>query len=362
MKKRLICLLLLLTVLCVPAFALEGDGESNPVATPPEWQDIIDSAPFTAQTFEALSWEQFAQKAAEMLSDAIKAPIRLFAKLCGVLILAAAGKGLCTERTPAGIAGVLDTVAALAAFSVSSAAVLGLMEAMQSAVESSREYLVGFIPVFASVLASCGQPGSALIYGGMFLSAANLIAWLLCSVGFPATRVFLAFCAASAAGGTLDLSAMAGAVCRWCKWLLTLCATVFATFLTLQSAFAQSADSLALKTGRFLLSSSIPVVGRALSDAMGGVLAGVKLLKGSVGFAAVAVLAAAFAPLLLQCAVYQLVFAAGGLVARAVDDHRSARLLNGLAECVGLYLSMAFFFCFVVISATVVMMLLGNGG
>ena len=110
------------------------------------------------------------------------------------------------------------------------------------------------------------------------------------------------------------------------------------------------------------LLSSIPVVGKAVSDAMGSVLAGLKMLKGGVGFAAVAVVAAAFLPMMLHCVAYQFFFVALQSVAGALELHRTEKLLGGLGQCAGLLLAMAFFFCFVVVSATMVMILLGNGG
>ena len=81
---------------------------------------------------------------------------------------------------------------------------------------------------------------------------------------------------------------------------------MFGALIGLQGIFAQSADTLALKTGKFLLSSGVPVVGRAISDAMGSVLAGLKMLKGTVGFAVIAVIAVSFLPLLIQCCAYHL--------------------------------------------------------
>ena len=208
----------------------------------------------------------------------------------------------------------------------------------------------------------CGQVGGAALYSGFFFGAAMVMADILCRVGLPLTRVLLALNATAAVGSTLDLSQLTASVCRWTKWLLTFCATVFGALIGLQGIFAQSADTLALKTGKFLLSSGVPVVGRAISDAMGSVLAGLKMLKGTVGLAVIAVIAASFLPLLIQCCAYHLVFSAGNIVASATGGTKSAKLLSGLSDCVSLYISMVVFFSLIVISSTLVMILLGNGG
>ena len=81
---------------------------------------------------------------------------------------------------------------------------------------------------------------------------------------------------------------------------------------------------------------------------MGSVLAGLKMLKGTVGFAVIAVIAASFLPLLIQCCAYHLVFSAGNIVASATGGTKSAKLLSGLSDCVSLYISMVVFFSLIV--------------
>ena len=117
-------------------------------------------------------------------------------------------------------------------------------------------------------MVSCGQAGTAAVYGGLFLGFANLIAALLCNFGVPILQLLLVLNACGIMETPVDFSALTKGIAKWGRWLLTFCATVFGTLLTLQSVFAQSTDTLALKTGKFLLSSSIPVVGKAVSDAL----------------------------------------------------------------------------------------------
>lgn len=329
---------------------------------PEEWDRIVGEAPMTAGEFSAMTLPDWLAWLGGQLRQCAERPLRLFAKLCGVLLLAAVGQSLCADRSSPELLSLVDTVAALAVFALCAAPVTALTELLEDAVQASRTYLVSFVPVFASVLTACGQVGSAALYSGTFFSTALVIADVLCRVGMPFSRLLLAMTAASAASGTQTLGRLTGAVCKWTKWLMTLCATVFGGLIGLQSVFAQSADTLALKTGKFILGSSVPVVGRAISDAMGSVLAGMKFVKGTVGFAVIAVIAAAFFPLLLQCCVYRLLFAAAELAASAFGGGKGEKLLSGLAECVDLYISMIVFFSLIVTFATVLMIVLGNGG
>lgn len=343
---------------CEPVWDEEPtDGDTQ---LPEEWSRIVEDAPMTAEEFGAMTLPDWLAWLGEQLQGSIKRPLRLFAKLCGVLLLASVGQSLCADRTSPELLGLLDTVAALAIFALCAAPVTALAGLLEDAIQASRTYIVSFVPVFASVLTACGQAGSAALYSGVFFSIAMVIADVLCRVGLPFSRLLLAMTAASAASGTQTLFRLTEAVCKWTKWLMTLCATVFGGLIGLQGIFAQSADTLAMKTGKFIFSSSVPVVGRAISDAMGSVLAGMRLVKGTVGFAAIAAIAAAFLPLLVQCCLYRLLFAAGELAAEAFGGGKGAKLLSGLGDCVGIYLSMIVFFSLIVISATLMMILFGN--
>ena len=262
--KRLACLAAMLFCVAaagVPALAQEaaGDSGSGQSGIPEEWAQVALEAPMTAGDFSGMTLSDWLEKGAEILRESLHEPLRLLARLCGLLLLAAVGKSMCTERTSPELAGLVDTVVTLAVFTLCSSCMLALTGVLQDAIETSRVYIISFVPVFASVLTACGQVGGAALYSGFFFGAAMVMADILCRVGLPLTRVLLALNATAAVGSTLDLSQLTASVCRWTKWLLTFCATVFGALIGLQGIFAQSADTLALKTGKFLLSSGVPV-------------------------------------------------------------------------------------------------------
>lgn len=115
------------------------------------------------------------EKGAEILRESLHEPLRLLARLCGLLLLAAVGKSMCTERTSPELAGLVDTVVTLAVFTLCSSCMLALTGVLQDAIETSRVYIISFVPVFASVLTACGQVGGAALYSGF--SSVRLWLW-----------------------------------------------------------------------------------------------------------------------------------------------------------------------------------------
>ena len=195
--KRLACLAAMLFCVAaagVPALAQEaaGDSGSGQSGIPEEWAQVTQEAPMTAGDFSGMTLSDWLEKGAEILRESLHEPLRLLARLCGLLLLAAVGKSMCTERTSPELAGLVDTVVTLAVFTLCSSCMLALTGVLQDAIETSRVYIISFVPVFASVLTACGQVGGAALYSGFFFGAAMVMADILCRVGLPLTRVLLA--------------------------------------------------------------------------------------------------------------------------------------------------------------------------
>lgn len=351
--KRIILTFLLLLLFAVPVCAQEE--------MPEEWTQVVDEAPMTAEEFRETDISDWLFQAAGTLKEAVRAPLRVFAAATVALVLAALIESMTPSGAAEGISAAMDAAAAVLLFVLCIPALTGVTEYAQQAFADSAQYLTGFVPVFAGVIAACGQTGTAAVYGGLFFTLAMAIANFFSGAGIPFLRMILSLCAVSCVDSGLDTDALTKQMSKWMKWALAAAAAVFTALLGMQGILAQSADSFALKTGKFVVSSGIPVVGKAISDALGTVLAGLHLMKATVGFAVIAVTAAQFVPVLMQCAIYQAVFTAAHAVAAALGVKRAARLLDGFSQCMGLCMAMCGLFGFIVLTATIMMVILGSG-
>lgn len=312
-----------------------------------------------AEQFASMGLGELLEWAAGLCRGQLQRPVRLAAMLTCFLLCGAAA--LCLAPAE-GWRQMLEWVLLLGVFLLTAEPLLGLMDEIAQTVQGWYGYLISFVPVFSGVMLSCGQPGAATVYSGMFLMIAGFSAQLISTVAMPLLQVYLAL--NTAAGlcfveGLTDACALLGSAVRW---LVKFLAAAFAGVLGLQTVLAQGADSLAAKTGQFVLSSAVPLVGGVASDAMGSVLAGLRVLKGSLGFAAIAVLAAAFVPLLARCAAYSAAIAAAALVAKAVGLKRCGSVLEGAAQSIGIGVSFLVFFFMLVVLATALMIVTGGGG
>lgn len=332
----------------LPLQTAAADGMPETAANLPE-----------AQEFAAMGLPQLLQWAAELCRDQWVEPLRMLAALAAFLLCGAAALCLAPGE---GWRQLLEWLLLLGAFLLTAEPLLALTDEIASTVQGWYAYLISFVPVFSGVMLSCGQPGAAAVYSGMFLMMAGLSAQLISALAMPLLQIYLALNTAAGlcfVDGVQELCGLLGDAVRW---LIKLLAAVFAGVLGLQTVLAQGTDSLAAKTGQFVLSSAVPLVGGVASDAMGSVLAGLQVLKGSLGFAAIAVLAAAFVPLLLRCVLYGAALAASALLAKAAGLGRASGVLKGAAQSISICVSFLVFFFMLVVLATALMIMIGRGG
>ena len=95
---------------------------------------------------------------------------------------------------------------------------------------------------------------------------------------------------------------------------------------------------------------------------MSSVAAAVHLLKGSLALAAVAALATAFVPVLLQCSLYWLAFSSTGIVAAAGGQKQCSQICKLFGEGARLCGAVLMLYFFMVILSTMLLLLGGNGG
>ena len=154
------------------AFAEQED------AIPREWEDVISDAPVTAQEFMDLAPGEMAAAAGRLLAEGAQAPLRLAGRTLAVLLLAGAVRSLCPDKGSAlyvyllgSAASLLDAVVALSVFSLCSASLLGVVEMLGAALESSRVYLAAFIPCSPPRWRRAGRRAARLSMRGCFSRA-----------------------------------------------------------------------------------------------------------------------------------------------------------------------------------------------
>ena len=156
--------------------------------------------------------------------------------------------------------------------------------------------MLSFAPVYCGITAASGRIATASASGAVLLLAGETVVWLASGVVLPLIGAYLAIALCGSLTPAIELTPLAETVKKAATWVTGLVMTVYIGILGLQTTVNAAADNLAVRTGKFLIGSFVPVVGSPVSEALTTVQASVGLLRSSVGIYGVVAVAVTVLP------------------------------------------------------------------
>ena len=308
----------------------------------------------------SLTPQELAQVIGAQLTRQAKAPLMLFGSLLGVLLLCALLDSLGFLAEQQRLGNVYSTLSVLCISAFTAAPLLECVQGAGAAVRHCANFLLGFIPVFAGVLITSGRPLTGASYQMFLFTGCQAAAQLIAGVLIPLVGVWLAFSVVSAALPQVRLGQAAAVVKKTVNWLLALTLTLFLGAMSLHSIVATSADGASVRTVKFLLSSAIPVVGSAVTDAALAARGCLNLLRSMLGGFGILACGVIFLPVLLQTGCWYLVTNAAAAVGELLGVGTVPGLLRSFSGALGTLISLVLTFFILGAAATAVVMVAGG--
>ncbi|MBR4037370.1 MAG: hypothetical protein IKJ02_02300, partial [Tidjanibacter sp.] len=105
--------------------------------------------------------------------------------------------------------------------------------------------------------------------------------------------------------------------------------------MTFQTSITSRADSLSMRALRFAASKSVPVVGSLASDAVSAVAESLALVKGTVGWGGVIIIAVLTLPVVLNVLLTRMGVVVSAVAADVLGLEREKRILEEIAGLFG---------------------------
>ncbi len=173
-----------------------------------------------------------------------------------------------------------------------------------SAINASSDFVLALVPVLAAVITASGNPTLALSYNSLSFTAAQLTAALGSDFIRPVVQVVMSLSVVSSLTDAVNIKPIVELLKKTAVFFLSFSATVFITMLTLKAMLASAADNVAVRGIRFLISSVIPVIGGAVSDAYLSVIGTLSLVKNTVAVFGIAAVAVINLPVIAECVMW----------------------------------------------------------
>lgn len=233
--------------------------------------------------------------------------------------------------------------------------VYSVISSSVSAVKGTATFMLSFIPMYAGIIAVSGGVATSVTMSTMLLGAAEAVGMLAAYFIVPIMSGYLSVSICSAVSPLISNNSVGETLKKIALWALSLLSTVFLGILSIQTAVNSSADSLTLRTSKFIIGTTVPVAGQVLSEAAATVTASMQVLRSTVGIYGVLALCFFFLPILAELLIWRITMMLLTVISEILESGKVSGIFKSvdamLSLLIGVILLIAALF---IISLTVV--------
>ncbi len=365
MKRFVVCALALCFVLMLSGFRYESTVEKQVAAAereiaalPEEAAEALEAIGIDGISAEALSGISFGD-ALRLIAESIKEKIR--APFLAVISVCAAGI-LCSVINNFG-SGEMKTVYSAVCTLAAAAAVIipvkNVISAASKVINECSEFMLGFIPIYSSVIAASGGVSSAAGYRTLMLGASTVVARISGNIIVPLMCIYLALCAAGTIS-PIGIDNISRSVKSFAVWVMSASAALFSGIMGIGSIVSSSADGAGAKAIKFVVGSAVPVVGGTVSDALSAAKSCLIMTRNVLGAYAIVAAAVIFIPPVVSAFAWKICLSIGSAVSDMFDNKSLSSLLSASSAVMGIMLAMVLLTAIMFIFSVAIMILTGG--
>ena len=337
MKK---CVLALLLFLLLQGTALAADIPREVLdALPRAAAELLEDADLSPGIGLWDSVERVLCSVEEQVKTVLRQRIRGIAEVLLVVVLCGAVEGFSQDalkRSPPflNMAGGI-TITLLTAGSLDSLIGLGT-----ETIRQLHDFSEALLPALAAAAAAGGMVSGAAVQQMSAVLCVDLLLSLIHNWLLPGLYVYIGVLTASTCLGEARLQLLAKGLKRAITWVLTTALAAFTLYLSIVRIVSGTADGMAVKMTKTVISGVVPVVGGIISEAAETLLAGAGMLRQTIGlFGLLGILAVCLWPF-VQLGVQYLLYKGAAFAAEIVGVQDLYKLIDGLGGAFGLMLGM----------------------
>ncbi|MGN0558967.1 MAG: hypothetical protein ACI4IS_05935 [Acutalibacteraceae bacterium] len=253
-----------------------------------------------------LSFFDFIKEILAVFAGQATAPLKTIGTVLAIMLLYAVFDSYKDSLKISPTQQVLDTVVTLCITCAIVIPVTSVISSSTSAIKSAGTFMLSYIPIMAVVLIASGRQLAGSSYYASMILAGEGVVQISSNVITPVLNGFLGISVTSAVTPNINLKGVTQLLNKLIKWSLAFIMTVFSAFLTFKSIIATAVDNVSVRAVRFTLSSFIPIVGSALSEAYKTVQSSVNMLKSGIGVLVIIAVGFIFLPVISQCLIWMI--------------------------------------------------------
>lgn len=314
---------------------------------------------FSVEEFCNISIKDAFDAVIDIFKGSLKKPFSCMFFIVGIIIICSVGAGFVQNNSS--LSAYFDSVVVLVIVLYAFLNITQCIENAAASMYSTGILMKSLIPTTAFLAAVSGNPTLAVSYNAVMMYCAEIISAVCRDFLSP---LLCCFASVSVCMSVNAANFNSDAIFNFFKKIigvvLGLCGTVFTGILALKDVLAVGADKIAIKSVKFVIGSTIPVIGSALSEGLSSVIASVSLMKNIYGTIGIIVIIVLTFPSVSELILWTFVFYVTEYTAQVLGLGGVAKALSSLRYVLSMLLSILLFVTYILIVSSAMIMLLGN--
>ena len=290
----------------------------------------------SSDTILNLSGGDFLHMVGQGILVKLREPLALLATLLGVVLLSSLLGAFEMSFDASGLNRAFQVVSVLCISAIIVTPVMQILQSTTELIQQVGDFLLSFIPVFTGIISVSGKPLSAFAYNATLVGVVEAVSFTAQNLLIPLSGVYLALCLTGAVSDQIQIGGITRSIKKVVLWALGFLMTIFIAILTIKSFVANSADSVTLRAGKYLIGSFVPVVGGAVSDALTVLQGSFAVVRSTVGAFDILAILICFLPGIVSILLMNTALK----IAQIVSDMLSVKRVSGLLEATSFVLTL----------------------
>jgi stage III sporulation protein AE len=202
----------------------------------------------------------------------------------------------------------------------------------REAIDSMIQFMNSLMPSLIVLIASVGGFSQAATLDPVLMFTVKLISDIIRDLLLPMTILVVALNIVNNLSSNIKITKLVALFNQLTKWGLEFIITVFIGIITVRSSASATIDQVTMKTAKFAVDNFIPVVGKALSDAISTVAGYSLILKDALSIAGLIVMVFICIFPLIKIIIVALIYKFVGAVMEPVVDDRIVDCLTDVGN------------------------------
>lgn len=216
------------------------------------------------------------------------------------------------------------------------------------------------IPLVLGLLVANGNIVSVSILQPVLLIMTSIINILISNVIFPIILVSTMMSLIGNISENIKISKIPKLLQKACLWCLEFILIIFIGILSIEGTLGANVDGVTAKAAKSIVSTVIPVVGKALSDATDSILGATMITRNAIGIVGVIAIISIVLNPLISVLVMMITYNVASALIEPIVDPRISKCMSGMGDSIKIIFSLMATVCMLFIISTTIMIKIGN--